>query len=258
MQNFINSIPFYGQAFINGDDLNSINICKKINRDIFTFGLKNHNNLYAKNIILYDKKMKFKLIYNNQAYSLVTNLIGNHNVYNILAAISVCLHLDIKITKVIQSVATFFGVSRRLDIHSDIIINKKTIIAVDDYGNHPTEIKSTIETIKKIYPKKNIIMVFQPHRYSRTKSSWSYLVKVLNSINNIILLPTYSAGEKKTIYDSKFLYKKLTIKNKIYVKAIEQVIDVLKLRIDSKSILLLQGAGDIKNIINILHKNDTK
>ena len=258
MQNFINSIPFYGQAFINGDDLNSINICKKINRDIFTFGLKKHNNLYAKNIILYDKKMKFKLIYNNQVYSLATNLIGNHNVYNILAAISVCLHLDIKITKIIQSVATFFGVSRRLDIHSDIIINKKTIIAVDDYGHHPTEIKSTIETIKKIYPKKNIIMVFQPHRYSRTKSSWSYLVKVLNSINNIILLPTYSAGEKKTIYDSKFLYKKLTIKNKIYVKTIEEVIELLKLKIDTKSVLLLQGAGDIKNIINILHKNDTK
>jgi UDP-N-acetylmuramate--alanine ligase len=258
MQDFINSIPFYGQAFINGDDLNSINICKKINRGIFTFGLKNTNHLYAKNIILYDKKMKFKLIYNNREYSLETNLIGNHNVYNILAAVSVCLHLDIKITKVIQSVSTFFGVSRRLDIYHNIQINKKNIITIDDYGHHPTEIKSTIETIRKIYPKKNIIMVFQPHRYSRTKSSWSYLVKVLNSINNIILLPTYSAGEKKTIYDSKFLYKKLTIKNKIYVKTIEEVIKVLKLKIDTKSVLLLQGAGDIKNIINILHKNDTK
>jgi UDP-N-acetylmuramate--alanine ligase len=258
MQDFINSIPFYGQAFINGDDLNSINICKKINRDIFTFGLKNHNHLYAKNIILYENKMKFKLIYNNRAYSLETNLIGNHNVYNILAAISVCLHLDIKITKVIQSVSTFFGVSRRLDIHQNIQINKKDIITIDDYGHHPTEIKSTLETIKKIYPKRNIIMVFQPHRYSRTKSSWSCLVKVLNSINTIILLPTYSAGEKKTIYDSKFLYKKLTMKNKIYVRTIEKVIDVLKLKIDSKSILLLQGAGDIKNIINILYKNETK
>ena len=258
MQEFINSIPFYGQAFINGDDLNSINICKKINRDIFTFGLKNHNHLYAKNIILHDKKMKFKLIYNNQSYSLVTNLIGNHNVYNILAAISVCLHLDIKITKVIQSVSTFFGVSRRLDIHDNIQINKKNIITIDDYGHHPTEIKSTIQTIKKLYPKKNIIMVFQPHRYSRTKSSWPYLVKVLNSINNIILLPTYSAGEKKTIYDSKFLYKKLTIKNKFYVKTIEQVIDTLKNEIGNKTILLLQGAGDIKNIINILYKDDTK
>ena len=202
--------------------------------------------------------MKFKLIYNNRAYSIETNLIGNHNVYNILAAISVCLHLDIKITKVIRSVSTFFGVSRRLDIHQNIQINKKDIITIDDYGHHPTEIKSTLETIKKIYPKRNIIMVFQPHRYSRTKSSWTYLVKVLNSINNIILLPTYSAGEKKTIYDSKFLFKKLTMKNKIYVKTIEQVIDVLKLKIDSKSILLLQGAGDIKNIINILYKNETK
>ena len=81
---------------------------------------------------------------------------------------------------------------------------------------------------------------------------------VPSNVDNIILLPTYSAGEKKTIYDSKFLFKKLTMKNKIYVKTIEQVIDVLKLKIDSKSILLLQGAGDIKNIINILYKNETK
>ena len=71
-------------------------------------------------------------------------------------------------------------------------------------------------------------------------------------------MPTYSAGEKKTIHDSKFLFKKLSIKNKTYVKTIEQVIDVLEHKIDSKSILLLQGAGDIKNIINILYENDTK
>ena len=100
MQDFINSIPFYGQAFINGDDSNSINICKKINRNIFTFGLKDYNNLQAKNISFFGKKMKFNVIYKNRTYSLQTNLIGNHNVYNILAAISVCLHLDLKITKV--------------------------------------------------------------------------------------------------------------------------------------------------------------
>ena len=258
MQDFINSIPFYGQVFVNGDDTHSINICKKINRNIFTFGLKAYNDLTAKNITFYDKKMKFKLIYNKQSYSVETNLIGNHNVYNILAAISVCLYLDLKINKVIQSIATFFGVSRRLDIHHNIIINKKNIITIDDYGHHPTEIKSTIDTVKKIYPKKNIIMIFQPHRYSRTKSSWPNLVKVLNNLDNIILLPTYSAGEKKTIYDSKFLYKKLVIKNKIYISNVEQIIDVLKLEIDTKSILLLQGAGDVKNIINILYEYDTK
>ena len=85
-------------------------------------------------------------------------------------------------------------------------------------------------------------MVFQPHRYSRTKISWSHLVKVLNGINNIILLPTYSAGEKKTIYDSKFLFKKLTIKNKIYVETIEQVIEVLKLKTDSNNIFYIPSS----------------
>ncbi len=257
MQDFINSIPFYGQAFVNGDDLNSINLCKKINRNIFTFGLKDSNNLYAKNITFFDKEMKFKLIYNNRKYNVISNLIGEHNVYNILAALSVCLHLDLKITKVIKSISTFFGVSRRLDIHHDIRIDKRNITTIDDYGHHPTEIKSTIDTIKEIYPKKDIIMIFQPHRYSRTKSSWPHLVKVLNSIHKIILLPTYSAGEKKSIYDSSFLYKKLTTKNKLYTKTINQALKELRVNLDTKSILLLQGAGNIKNIINMLRENDS-
>ena len=156
IQKFINSIPFYGQAFVNGDCSNSQNISKRINRNIFTFGLKVNNDLYAKNIIYYDKKMKFDMIYNNQVYHLTSNLIGNHNVYNILAAISVCLHLDLKIKKIVKSISTFFGVTRRLDIHRDIRINKKSIITIDDYGHHPTEIKSTIDTVRKIYPKKNM------------------------------------------------------------------------------------------------------
>ena len=101
-------------------------------------------------------------------------------------------------------------------------------------------------------------MIFQPHRFSRTKNSWPNLTKVLKSINNIILLPTYSAGEKKSFYDSKFLYKKLATKNKLYVKALDQVLDALKPIIDNKSILLLQGAGDIKNILNMLRENDSK
>ena len=258
IQKFINSIPFYGQAFVNGDCSNSQNISKRINRNIFTFGLKVNNDLYAKNIIYYDKKMKFDMVYNNQVYHLTSNLIGNHNVYNILAAISVCLHLDLKITKIVKSISTFFGVSRRLDIHRNIRINKKSIITIDDYGHHPTEIKSTIDTIRKIYPKKNIIMIFQPHRFSRTKNSWPNLTKVLKSINKIILLPTYSAGEKKSVYNSKFLYKKLATKNKLYVKTLDQVLDVLRPIIDNKSILLLQGAGDIKNILNMLRDNDSK
>ena len=101
-------------------------------------------------------------------------------------------------------------------------------------------------------------MIFQPHRFSRTKSSWPNLTKVLKSINSIILLPTYSAGEKKSVYDSKFLFKKLATKNKLYVKTLDQVLDILKSIIDNNSILLLQGAGDIKNIISMLRENDSK
>ena len=257
MREFIKSIPFYGKVFINGDDRNSLNLAKNINRNIFTFGLKKNNDLYATNINYSNNMMKFNVHYNKKTFLVSTKLLGKHNVYNILTAITVCIFLGIKLSKAIKSLMTFHGVSRRFDIHKEIFINNKKIITIDDYGHHPSEIQSTLSTITDIYPHKKILIVFQPHRYSRTKSSWREMLKVLNNIDKIILLPTYAAGEKKTSYDSKFLFKKLKVNNKIYLKSLRNVKKTIETFIDEDTVLLLQGAGDIRNIINLLN-NDSK
>lgn len=255
MTQFINAIPFYGKAFINGDDANSIRLHKSINRETFTFGLKSSNQLYANNITYSKKTMKFDLYYNNKSYNVSTYLLGKHNVYNILAAISVCIHLEIDIHKIVKSISNFYGATRRFDLYK-ITINKKVITVVDDYGHHPTEIGCTLKTIKDIFPSKKITMIFQPHRYSRTMATWKSLVSVLRDVNKILLLPTYSAGEKRSEYDSNFLYKKLTNNNKITLKSLKKITNEINKNIDNQSILLLQGAGDIKNIINLIKKND--
>ena len=255
MREFIKSIPFYGKVFINGDDQNSVHLAKNINRKIFTFGLKKNNDLYATNIVYSAHTMKFSIHYNQKSYSVSTKLLGKHNVYNILTAVSVCIHLGIKPIKAIKPLDSFHGVSRRFDLHNKITINNRNVTTIDDYGHHPSEIQSTITTIRDIYPSKNILIVFQPHRYSRTKGSWVDMVKVLNNIDKIILLPTYSAGEKRTSYDSEFLYKKLKVTEKIHVKSLRNVKKTIEMFVDEDTVLLLQGAGDIRNIINLLNND---
>ena len=143
---------------------------------------------------------------------------------------------------------------RRFDIYNNIKINKYFPIVIDDYGHHPTEIKSTIRTIKQIYPNKKTIMIFQPHRFSRTKAYWILFVETLKSLDHIILLPTYSAGERNNSYDSSFLYKEIKNKNKSMLKSIQNIRKALESLDFNESILILQGAGDIKKIVNILDR----
>ncbi len=256
MINFINSIPFYGSAFINGDDPHTRKIIKKLNRNTFTYGFNKDNALKASKIKYKNQKMTFELSYDNKSYIVNTNLYGEHNVYNILAAISVCIHLDIKISNIIKSVSSFFGARRRFDIYRDIKINNKTIKIIDDYGHHPTEILSTIKTINEIFPTDKIMMVFQPHRFSRTKSSWRSLVKVLMKTNSLLLLPTYSAGEKRNSYNSKFLFNKIKNKNKVLLTSLNGISKKISFHLNNNTILLLQGAGDIRDIISIIKKDN--
>jgi UDP-N-acetylmuramate--alanine ligase len=257
MRVFIKSIPFYGKVFINGDDKNSMKLTKNINRNIFTFGFNKNNDLYASNVLYSHNAMKFNVHYNKKIHLVSTKLLGKHNVYNILTAIAVCIFIGIKLSKVIKSLISFHGVSRRFDIHKEIFINSKKVLTIDDYGHHPSEIQSTLDTITDIYPNKKILIVFQPHRYSRTKSSWKEILKALNHVDKIILLPTYSAGEKRTSYDSEFLYKNLKVESKIHLKSLRNVKKTIETFIEEDTVLLLQGAGDIRNIIN-LFDNDSK
>ena len=255
MLELMNSIPFYGKVFINGDDKNSLKLLKKINRGVCTYGFKKSNNIVAKSIKYIDgKKMQFDVIFSKSTYKVSTNLLGKHNVYNILSAMSVCLHLGISITKTIKSLNSFFGASRRFDVYEGITINNYKPIIIDDYGHHPTEINSTLDTIRNLYPDKKIVMIFQPHRFSRTKAYWRLFLDVFRRLDRIILLPTYSAGEKNNSFDSSFIYQKIKNKNKSLLESIGEVENVLKNINFDNSVLVLQGAGDIKDIMNTLKR----
>ncbi len=251
----INSIPFYGKVFMNGDDKNSNKLIKNINREIFSYGFNKNNILRAQSIVYSNKYMMFDVHYNNRVYHVNTNLFGKHNIYNILAAVSVAIHLGIHIRRALKSLKTFYGASRRFDVYDNLNIKNSKPIIIDDYGHHPTEIQSTIKTIKEIYIKKKIVMIFQPHRYSRTKLHWKLFSEILSSLDIVLLLPTYSAGEKNNSYDSSFLFKKIKNRNKVFVKSIKSIMSELyKLNLEN-CVVVLQGAGDIREILTLIKTN---
>ena len=134
----INSIPFYGKVFLNGDDKKSKRILKKLIEVYFPMVLKD-NELRARSIEYLENKMIFEIVFRKKIYKVATKPFREHNVYNILSAISVSLYLGISISKAIKSLKSFYGASRRFDIYKNIRINNYSPIVIDDYGHHPTE-----------------------------------------------------------------------------------------------------------------------
>ncbi|MCV2508692.1 MAG: UDP-N-acetylmuramate--L-alanine ligase, partial [Candidatus Lightella neohaematopini] len=181
---------------------------------------------------------------------------------NITAAVIVALKEKIKISKIIRSVSEFCGVKRRFSILGEYNINYmnkriKKIILIDDYGHHPTELKTTISTIRIGWPNRRIIMIFQPHRFTRTYDLYNNFIRVLSNIDITLILTIYSAGEKPIKdFNSKLLCLSLNKYNKthsILVLNINRLISILMSIIKSNDIIVTQGAGTIGNIANYIN-----
>jgi len=177
---------------------------------------------------------------------------GKHNVLNATAAAVLAIEEEISILNIQNALNKFQGVSRRMSFLGKIEINNNLNFVVDDYGHHPTELKNTIETIRNIFPKKEVTMVFQPHRFSRTKDLFENFIKVLQLVDNLILLPIYPAGEKKIKEISSTILEKELKKQgfkKVYLSdSFSNLVEILShIQTDKDSVLLIQGAGNISD-----------
>tara|TARA_Y100001970_G_scaffold6328_1_gene7203 strand:+ start:19724 stop:21109 length:1386 start_codon:yes stop_codon:yes gene_type:complete len=249
---FILNLPFYGISIINEDDKNLKKIIKQNNtRKIITFSKKNKNaNIVIENIFFKEHFSYFTLKFNTPmanyigSYTYKIKAIGLHNIYNGTASILAGILAGVKNAYIKKALKNYIGVKRRFTYLGKINLSK----IYDDYAHHPTEIDVTISGAKQI--NKNIIVVFQPHRYSRNKILFNDFIKVLSKIKSLYLLDTYSAGEKKIKgFESKNIYNKLKQINKtiIYVgtKNINNIIyrETLK-----KNLIIFMGAGSISKI----------
>lgn len=248
---FANSVPFYGAVIINVDEKNNLDILPFIEKRIISYGINENAFVNAKNIEFKELGSSYDLYINNNFISKVhLRVPGIHNVKNSLSAIAVAYELELNLKNAIESLSEFTGVRRRFEIKG--YFGKALII--DDYGHHPTEIENVIKTAR-IYFNKKLIIVFQPHRYTRTKFLYNEFASVLSKADEVILLPIYSAGEKPILgISSELIYNKLLNynTNAKLLSSKEEAFEYLKNYKNSDVVIITLGAGDVYKIGELL------
>jgi UDP-N-acetylmuramate--alanine ligase len=251
---FTSNLPFYGICVACIDDKGVKDILKKIHRPVISYGFSDDADVKASNIDQNKMKMAFDVSCDKyqKHFSVSLNLIGRHNILNALAAISVALELDIKIKDIQKALSHFSGVSRRLDYHQKLKINNKNIPLFDDYGHHPNEISEVFTSLRNTYPDKRLVVIFQPHRYSRTRDLFNDFVGCLSKVDALILLNIYSANEvpintisSSTLADS--IRRRSSI-DPIVAKDIDEIIEIIPNITFENDVILTLGAGDVNKI----------
>jgi UDP-N-acetylmuramate--alanine ligase len=189
---FIDKIPFYGAAILCMDDTHVASILPEIKKRILTYGLTRQANIYARGISTNGLNSCFEVFRENESLGEITlALAGEHNVYNALATVTVGLELDIPFAVIAAALQSFSGVQRRLQIKGE----RRDITVVDDYGHHPTEIRATLSALRDAWPERRTVVLFQPHRYSRTNSLAEDFYTAFYEADILLLTEIYGAGE---------------------------------------------------------------
>ncbi len=247
---FLHQLPFYGLAVVCIDDPEVKSILPEIARPTITYGFSEEADVRAHGFTQRVTQSHFEVLRKNRAPLAITlNLPGRHNVLNALAAIVVATEEGISDDVIQRALLNFQGVGRRFQLLGELQHRNRRILMIDDYGHHPREIEVVVEAIRAAWPDRRLVMVYQPHRYTRTKALFEDFVSVLSTVDHLLLLEVYSAGEPpiagadgRTLafsirnrgkLDPIFVAEKMTLS--------EILVDVLQ----DDDVLLMQGAGDI-------------
>jgi UDP-N-acetylmuramate--alanine ligase len=244
--NFIDRIPFYGLAILCLDNEAVQDIIPKIKKRFVTYGLSAQADIQARDVT-FDGMLSCFAVYRNDDFcgQVELNLAGIHNVYNALATISVGFELDIPFKKIQTALEHLQGVARRLEVKGNIA----GIKVLDDYGHHPTEIKVTLDAIRKSWPGRRLIVIFQAHRYSRTQALFDDFTRAFYQSDLLILLPVYAAGEEPIEgIDNIMLCEGIKShghKEVSYVHELPEAVDYLTGIVRKGDLVLTLGAGDV-------------
>jgi len=195
---FLKRLPFYGVAYVCADDPEALGLIGDIKANVVTYGLKDGADYRALHVKHDNGREVFELSISGRSenVSFVLNMSGKHNVQNALAAIAVAIDLGVEINTIKRSLALFGGIDRRFQVYEKVKLSSSLVTVVDDYSHHPTEIKAVIKTVRRRWPNNRLVILFQPHRFSRTKELFEDFVNVLSESDMVILFEVYSAGEK--------------------------------------------------------------
>ncbi|MCK5664088.1 MAG: UDP-N-acetylmuramate--L-alanine ligase, partial [Thiotrichaceae bacterium] len=269
---FLHQLPFYGLAVLCIDDEVVAELVDDISKPVKTYGINNSK----ADIQAFDVKQKlnktfFKVSHkdaqgkHNYCLDVTLNMPGLHNVQNALAAVVVAIELGIEKDKISSALEKFEGIGRRFQMYGELNFNGHKAMLVDDYGHHPSEVEATIKAIRSGWPQKRLVVLFQPHRYSRTRDLFEDFVHALSLVDQLLLLEVYSAGEDVISgADSRALSRSIRNRGKvdpIFIEQHEEINEVLNETIKDGDILLTLGAGNVGVIgagIYDLYKTDKR
>jgi UDP-N-acetylmuramate--alanine ligase len=247
-------LPFYGVAVLCIDDANVREVMSQITKPIVTYGLAEDAQLRAEDVTHQAGRMRFVALQRDRADLRVDlNLAGVHNVLNALAAIAVGREVGVADLAIAHALAEFKGVGRRFQGYGEVKLpGGGSYTLIDDYGHHPAEMAATLAAARGSFPGRRVVLVFQPHRYTRTRDLFEDFVKVLSTPDALVLTEVYPAGEAAIVAaDGRAMARALRVAGKIEPVFVEDVADVAEaigaLAHDG-DVVLTMGAGSIGGV----------
>lgn len=254
---FLHNLPFYGVAVVCVDDKPVCDILPDIGRPTLTYGLSEQADFRIVDITQDKMQSTFTVLRPEHAPITATiNLPGLHNVQNATAAIAVATDEGIGDDVIIRALEKFQGVGRRFQVYGEYPVGNGQAMLVDDYGHHPREVESVVSAVRKGWPDRRLVMVYQPHRYTRTRDLYEDFVQVLSKVDVLLLLDVYSAGETFiTGADSRALARSIRQRGQVdpvFVETIDAVPAVLAPLLRAGDIVVTQGAGNVGSLAGVL------
>ena len=250
---FLHNLPFYGLAVVCLDNPAVREILPRISRQVITYGFCQDADVRATQYQQSAGVSSFVVERKNHPpLAISVNLPGEHNVLNALAGVAVAIDEGVADNAIQQALLNFAGIGRRFEQLPTLRTEQGEMMFIDDYGHHPTEVKATIAAMRNGWPEKRLVMVFQPHRYSRTRDLYEDFVEVLSEVDCLFLLDVYGAGETPIANaDSKSLARSIRQRGQIepiYVSDSDKLAELLAAQLRDNDIVITQGAGNIGTI----------
>jgi len=248
---FLHHLPFYGLAVLCIDDDEVRNVIPQINRPMITYGFSEDADIRASNLKQEGNKTFFSVAKADDKnwLEITLNMPGEHNVLNALAAIAVANEIGVDAEAIQKALLKFEGIGRRFQINGKYQVGKAKVMHIDDYGHHPREVEATVQAIRSGWPDKRLVVAFQPHRYTRTRDLFEDFTAVLSSVDALVLLEVFSAGETVIAgADGRSLARAIRARGQVepvFVEHIGELATTLKGVLKDGDILLTLGAGSI-------------
>jgi UDP-N-acetylmuramate--alanine ligase len=256
---FVQRLPFYGTAVLCVDDPNVREIMPAVTKPITTYGLSEAAQIRAVDLRPDAGRMKFRVLRSDARgnklpqLDVVLNLAGAHNVLNALAAIAVGMEVGAPDAAIVRALADFKGVGRRFQRYGEVVLAQGGhYTLIDDYGHHPAEMAATLAAARGAFPGRRVVLAFQPHRYTRTRDCFEDFVRVLNTVDVLLLTEVYAAGEAPIVAaDGRALARAVRVQGKvepIFVERVADFPDAVNNAVRDGDVVLTMGAGSIGNV----------